>query len=253
MFCPVCKAEYRFGFTKCSDCVVDLVEHLSDDAGAPVEAVGDPEAMDVLWAGVDARTSASIRRVLDAAKIAYKEDSVESQFMPAFRQSIYRIEVRRADHWPAQQCLQGLAGSDAINSKSPSARLDRNSSVLSFLGINRGLFDRGPVGESSRSEAGPEGPDSAPLAENDSEEANSFGDSAQDDLVEDFHPEDATSEVWSGEDQQLAEDFRACLLGVGIGCEVKQENCKSRVFVMPGSEARAREIIREVIDARPPE
>jgi hypothetical protein len=168
MFCPVCKAEYRFGFTKCSDCFVDLVDHLSDDAGAPVEAVGDPEAMDVLWAGVDARTSASIRSALDAARIAYKEDSVESQFMPAFRQSIYRIEVRRADHRAAQQCLQGLAGGDAINSKSPSALLDRNSAVLSFPGINRGLFDRGPVGEPSPTEAGPEGPDSAPIAENDS-------------------------------------------------------------------------------------
>ena len=26
MFCPVCKAEYRPGFTFCSDCGIDLVE-----------------------------------------------------------------------------------------------------------------------------------------------------------------------------------------------------------------------------------
>ncbi|HXZ13689.1 MAG TPA: hypothetical protein VEG64_14990 [Candidatus Sulfotelmatobacter sp.] len=32
MFCPVCKAEYRLGFTHCSDCDVDLVEHLPNDA-----------------------------------------------------------------------------------------------------------------------------------------------------------------------------------------------------------------------------
>jgi hypothetical protein len=253
MFCPVCKAEYRFGFTKCFDCAVDLVEHLSDDSGAPVEAVGDPETRQVLWAGVDARTSASIRSALDEAKIAYNEDSVESQFMPAFRQSIYRIEVRRADYRAAELCPQGLAGGDAINPKSASALLDSNSSVLSFLGINRGLFDRGPVREPSPAETDSEVPDSAPIAENDLGEADSMGDPAQDDLVEDFHPEDATSEVWVGEDQQMAEDFRACLLGVGIGCEVKQENGKSRVLVMPGSEARAREIIREVIEATPPE
>src|SRR5215467_4350866 len=28
MFCPQCKAEYRVGFTRCSDCNVELVEHL---------------------------------------------------------------------------------------------------------------------------------------------------------------------------------------------------------------------------------
>src|SRR5215813_4644424 len=28
MFCPQCKAEYRAGFTKCSDCDVELVEQL---------------------------------------------------------------------------------------------------------------------------------------------------------------------------------------------------------------------------------
>ena len=28
MFCPQCKAEYRVGFLRCSDCGVELVEHL---------------------------------------------------------------------------------------------------------------------------------------------------------------------------------------------------------------------------------
>jgi hypothetical protein len=28
MFCPKCKAEYRVGFVRCSDCHVDLVDHL---------------------------------------------------------------------------------------------------------------------------------------------------------------------------------------------------------------------------------
>ena len=30
MFCPKCKAEYREGFTYCSDCGVTLVERLED-------------------------------------------------------------------------------------------------------------------------------------------------------------------------------------------------------------------------------
>jgi hypothetical protein len=28
MFCPQCKSEYRVGFTRCSDCQIDLVDHL---------------------------------------------------------------------------------------------------------------------------------------------------------------------------------------------------------------------------------
>lgn len=32
MFCPNCKAEYREGFTKCSDCGVDLVEKLPEES-----------------------------------------------------------------------------------------------------------------------------------------------------------------------------------------------------------------------------
>jgi hypothetical protein len=55
MFCPQCKAEYRQGFTRCTDCDVELVEHY-------VEAVRHPLAKKVavgekygtrLWHGSD--------------------------------------------------------------------------------------------------------------------------------------------------------------------------------------------------------
>jgi Putative prokaryotic signal transducing protein len=39
MFCPQCRAEYRVGFIRCSDCDVALVEHLRVDAPAPVTDV----------------------------------------------------------------------------------------------------------------------------------------------------------------------------------------------------------------------
>jgi hypothetical protein len=218
-----------------------------------VRPAGDPEEMEVLWAGVDARISSSIRSALDAAQIAYKENSVESQLMPAFRQSIYRIEVRRGDYEAAEECLQGLTGSDLINPKSPSALLDRNSSVLSFLGINRSPFVHGPIGEPSPTGTVADESEAAAIAESESDEENSGADGVPDDLVEDFFPEEATREVWSGEDSELAENIPICLRGVGIGCEVKEENGKSRILVMPQAEARAREIIREVVEASPPQ
>lgn len=39
MFCPECKAEYRIGFTRCSDCDVELVEHLVVDTGHDKDAL----------------------------------------------------------------------------------------------------------------------------------------------------------------------------------------------------------------------
>jgi len=39
MFCPQCKAEYRAGFIRCSDCDVELVDHLPVELPAEAEAV----------------------------------------------------------------------------------------------------------------------------------------------------------------------------------------------------------------------
>ena len=41
MFCPKCKAEYRVGFLRCSDCHVDLVEHLPAEKPPAEEAKVD--------------------------------------------------------------------------------------------------------------------------------------------------------------------------------------------------------------------
>ena len=39
MICPQCGAEYRPGFTQCSDCLIDLVEQPVDAAESPPEGV----------------------------------------------------------------------------------------------------------------------------------------------------------------------------------------------------------------------
>src|SRR5918996_1902491 len=40
MICPECRAEYRPGFTRCSDCGVELVESLPEDESATREPIG---------------------------------------------------------------------------------------------------------------------------------------------------------------------------------------------------------------------
>src|SRR5882762_10945344 len=63
MFCPVCKTEYRLGFTKCSDCGVELVPELP---------VGEPaHSYAVLWRGEDALFRDGLVARLEEADIEY--------------------------------------------------------------------------------------------------------------------------------------------------------------------------------------
>ena len=45
----------------------------------------------------------------------------------------------------------------------------------------------------------------------------------------------------------------SCLRENGIGCAVDDTEAEHRICVMPQSEKRAKEIIREVVEASPPE
>ena len=62
MFCPNCEAEYRDGFTRCSDCDVALVEHLGEIHSNSPELSNTPE---LLWTGTDPRMIADIKDALE--------------------------------------------------------------------------------------------------------------------------------------------------------------------------------------------
>jgi hypothetical protein len=83
-----------------------------------------------------------------------------------------------------------------------------------------------------------------------SEELPSSEDQAPDDVAEEINPKNATLEVWSGA-VLSAQKIQLCLRENGIGCVIKSEADVARVFVVPGSGPRAKEIIREVIEATP--
>src|SRR6266436_4359567 len=63
MFCPVCKTEYRSGFTKCSDCGLDLVPELPARESVYSYAV--------LWKGEDAIFRDALVVKLEEASIEY--------------------------------------------------------------------------------------------------------------------------------------------------------------------------------------
>lgn len=242
MFCPVCKSEYRDGFTKCSDCGVDLL------AGFPDGSIStDSEELEILWAGQDAGTQDEICERLATKNIFYNNDAVESKLMPAFRQSIYRIQIRKRDHDAALQAIQDVSSIDSEVRKSPGFILDRNSDLLNKIGFQNRV--RRGEGLSSERSSARESPAEAP----DSDESDRSQEAAPDDVLENFDPNEATYEVWSGDDNDLAQTFEDCFREVGIGCAVATVGGRLRVFVLPSAQSRANEIIREIVEQTPPE
>lgn len=93
---------------------------------------------------------------------------------------------------------------------------------------------------------------------------------AEDDLPEgegehrDFqhwNAEDATVELWTGQDTDLANMIMASLRENQIPCRSSRDDAEferatqspERLYVLPEDEARAKEIVREIVDAVPPQ
>src|SRR5580698_11292018 len=90
MFCPDCKAEYRPGFTRCSDCGLDLVEHLEQ---TNIHS-NNPELSDtpeLLWTGTDAATRDAIIDALETAEIPYHERGDNVGSLPGWSRQVYAI------------------------------------------------------------------------------------------------------------------------------------------------------------------
>jgi hypothetical protein len=70
-----------------------------------------------------------------------------------------------------------------------------------------------------------------------------------------WYPEDATVEVWSQKDaEDWSDAIEMALKENLVHCRVNSNGGSSKaVFVMPEDESRAREVIRQIIEATPPE
>ena len=68
-------------------------------------------------------------------------------------------------------------------------------------------------------------------------------------LPYDWDPEEATFEVWSGEDESLAEYLASALRENGIPSHIPDElGHRVRLCVRPGDLTRARDIVREIAE-----
>ncbi len=69
MYCPICKVEYRPGFTVCSDCNVQLGSELPDDH--PEDEANEQLTMVDLYSPSNEGELALIKSILDAEGINY--------------------------------------------------------------------------------------------------------------------------------------------------------------------------------------
>lgn len=214
MFCPVCKAEYRAGFTRCSDCDVSLVENLDGANTAPADQERELDAV-LIWSGTDPQTFTAVRAALDWARIFHFAQTRVPGALPGLKGQFYSVLVHRDDRNAADAVLQTLG-----------RRADSDNSAAE-----------------DDFEAQPE--------ESDELEGSDDLGPAPDDVAEDFHEDDATAEIWSGDDRGMAETVSMCLGENGIGCVVEKSGGNRLVLVTPESEARAREIVREIVEGTP--
>ena len=99
MFCPVCHAEYREGFTHCSDCNVSLVAEL----GAAESAFSEEPV--VLWAGDDPVQYSAIVSALQRSGVSFFERFGWVHYVEQFRQQRFVILVNARYAEGARQAL----------------------------------------------------------------------------------------------------------------------------------------------------
>jgi len=216
MICPHCKAEYRQGFTRCADCDVDLVESL------PITGEFDE--------ATSHRALSSADQPLEKVWSGDDQQSCVSICMQLRNAEIpYRVsEQNRPDLRARERHFVIYVSPSDVQMATKIA--------------NEGVFD---FEDSEEDQAIMELP-------------------ARDDLpVEKVHrdwnpknwyPEDATLEVWGGNPKDQGFVVEMSLKENRINYRVVMESDElKRVFVMPEDEARAREIVREIVEGAPPE
>jgi len=216
MFCPDCEAEYRPGFTRCSDCDVALVERLeeTDVHSNNPELAGTPE---LLWTGTDAGIRDGIIDALDAANIPHHERGDKVGSLPGWSRQVYAIFTRARDHRAANVALE-----DATRRRET---------------------------EPEDSDEAPRNSNAPPPVSPSNDDEDDLSDVPPDYVPEDFDPDDATAEVWSGQDATTRDNLITCLHGIGIGSATDEFAGQLRIRVIASSQKRAQEMIRQIADA----
>ncbi|MGB6876072.1 MAG: hypothetical protein WBD87_08555 [Candidatus Acidiferrales bacterium] len=240
MFCPACKYEFRRGFTHCNTCDVDLVDALPpeeeiDHAPPPTAAQMDHPTL--LWSGASGGIFSALTSALDEAQVPYNKEELDARLVFSSQHADLEVWVPVANLPQAQPILDSILANP----------LHANDAASGVLDVEN------------------EDDTSAELPAEDDEGAD---DIRHESFARELYPEDATAEVWSGHDEMMADILKSCLAEIGINCYVDRPESESgpgpsparsddqhvfAVRVLPDDETRAKQIIREVTGAAPPQ
>jgi hypothetical protein len=253
MFCPNCKAEYREGFRRCADCDVDLVHELpaTSLATIPVDP-GDPDEDPFcsFWSGDDPRIHAELCELLDKESIPHKTVRREDHLFRISRYAAFQIGIPFSQFERAEAVVKEAYGSEAEPEEAAltpyeKQRVGSPRTIAPWLPASRGFAwsGREKAEETSQGEPAEE----QPPVDKGSEESRA------DWAPEEWYPEDAKAEVWSGGSAEFAEMLGSCLRENRIRFRHFESGGKHKLFVLPEQEMGAREIVREVVEGVPPE
>ncbi len=243
MFCPVCKYEFRRGFTRCNTCDVDLVETLPAEEEIDHSAPATAAQMDhptLLWSGASGGIFSALTTALDEANIPYNKEELDARLVFSSQHADLEVWVPAANFPQAKPILDSILA-NPLNSDPATP----NASEF--------------------------GGESATLEEEGGEDYESDDDFRHNHIARELFPDEATAEVWSGKDENMADMLKSCLTEIGINCYLRtpdseefledagdeaQESYSDAPFairVLPEDETRARQIVRSITDGLPPQ
>lgn len=216
MFCPTCKSQYREGFTRCADCDVPLVNVLENLPESLEHA-----ALVRVWEGSDAHENSEVRRALGDARIPFRIQSAGPNVLSLSNQAAEAIYVPQAMLKAARSAIVEAIGEELEPEESTNEVNDEANSS-----------------ESEEIESSPPG------------EANWDREA--------WNPDDATARIWQNIAGVCSEAVIISLEENHIHWRANDPDSESdeaitEIYVTPQDEARAREIIREVTEATPPQ
>ena len=235
MICPKCGAEYRPGFTQCADCEVDLVAAAPERAKSALTAflsdegkpgddrhgqAGDPneDPFCSFWKGTDSRVCVELCTVLDEAGIPHKTIHRQDHLFNFNNQTPYEVGVPASLYEKAEQAIKEAFGTDEETGED-------SVPLLPAPNRNPADFEKG------------------------------MRDAIQDanEWLGPRYPEDATVEIWAGEDPSTKEIIEMSLRENDLLIRTETTPPNVKIYVLPQDEARAKEIVREILEGAPPE
>ncbi|HEY1424963.1 MAG TPA: hypothetical protein VGF20_16035 [Candidatus Acidoferrum sp.] len=194
------------------------------EAGEQPAEPGDPnrDPFCSFWKGTDLRVCTEICTVLDEAGIPHKTIRRQDYLFNLNNQSPYEVGVPASVYEKAELAIKDAFGTDEGTGEDavPLLPAPGEDSIEPF--DERG---KGRATEEERVEAN--------------------------EWLGPRYPEDATVEVWSGEDVGLRDMIEMSLKENDVLTRSEEQAGGARVFVLPGDEGRAKEIVREIVEGAP--